>query len=42
MTEVMDKDKSKKITEAVEYLSIDDDQYKVNVYILKHGEGKCF
>lgn len=37
MTEVMDIDKTKKITEAVEYLSIDDDQYKVNVYILNHG-----
>lgn len=37
MTEVIDEDKSKKITEAVEYLSIDDDQYKVNVYILNHG-----
>ena len=37
MTEVIDQDKSKKITEAVEYLSIDDDQYKVNIYILNHG-----
>ena len=37
MTEVLDEDKTKKITEAVEYLSIDDDQYKVNVYILNHG-----
>ena len=37
MTEVIDEDKSRKITEAVEYLSIDDDQYKVNVYILNHG-----
>ena len=37
MTEVLDEDKSKKITEAVEYLSIDDDQYKVNIYILNHG-----
>lgn len=37
MTEVMDEDKSRKITEAVEYLTIDDDQYKVNVYILNHG-----
>ena len=37
MTEVMDKDNTKKITEAVEYLSVDDDQYKINVYILNHG-----
>lgn len=37
MTEVIDEDKSRKITEAVEYLSIDDDQYKVNIYILNHG-----
>lgn len=37
MTEVIDQDKSRKITEAVEYLSIDDDQYKVNIYILNHG-----
>ena len=37
MTEVIDEDKSRKITEAVEYLSIDDDAYKVNVYILNHG-----
>ena len=37
MTEVLDEDKSRKITEAVEYLSIDDDQYKVNIYILNHG-----
>ena len=37
MTEVIDQDKSKKITEAVEYFSIDDDQYKVNIYILNHG-----
>ena len=37
MTEVIDEDKSKKITEAVEYLSIDDDEYKVNIYILNHG-----
>ena len=37
MTEVIDEGKSKKITEAVEYLSIDDDQYKVNIYILNHG-----
>ena len=37
MTEVMDADKTKKITESVEYLSIDDDQYKINIYILNHG-----
>ena len=37
MTEVMDEDKTRKITEAVEYLSTDDDEYKVNVYILNHG-----
>ena len=37
MTELIDEDKSKKITEAVEYLSIDDDEYKVNIYILNHG-----
>jgi tetratricopeptide (TPR) repeat protein len=37
MTEVIDEDKSRKITDAVEYLSIDDDQYKVNIYILNHG-----
>ena len=37
MTEVIDEDKSRKITEAVEYLSIDDDAYKVNIYILNHG-----
>ncbi len=29
MTEVMDEDKTRKITEALEYLSTDDDQYKV-------------
>ena len=37
MTEVIDEDKSKKITEAVEYLSIKDNQYKANIYILNHG-----
>ena len=37
MTEVMDEDKTRKITEALEYLSTDDDQYKVNIYILNHG-----
>lgn len=42
MTEVIDEDKSRKLTEAVEYLSIDDDQYKVNVYILNHGRENVF
>ena len=42
MTEVIDEDKTKKITEAVEYLSVDDDQYKVNVYILNHGRVNVF
>ena len=42
MTEIMDQDKTKRITEAVEYLSIDDDQYKVNVYILNHGRDNVF
>ena len=37
MTEIMDQDKTKRITESVEYLSSDDDQYKVNIYILNHG-----
>ena len=37
MTEVIDQDKSRKITEAVEYLSVNDDQYKTNIYILNHG-----
>ena len=42
MTEVMDIDKTRKITEAVEYLSIDDDEYKVNIYILNHGRDNVF
>jgi len=42
MTEIMDQDKTKRITESVEYLSIDDDQYKVNVYILNHGRDNVF
>ena len=42
MSEVMDEDKTKKITEAVEYLSIDDDRYKVNIYILNHGRENVF
>ena len=42
MTELVDEDKSRKITEAVEYLSIDDDQYKVNIYILNHGRENVF
>jgi len=42
MTEIMDEDKTKRITEAVEYLSIDDDQYKVNIYILNHGRNNVF
>ncbi len=37
MTEVIDQDKSRKITQAVEYLSVNDDQYKTNIYILNHG-----
>ena len=35
MTEIMDQDKTKRITKSVEYDS-DDDQYKVNIYILNH------
>ena len=42
MTEIMDIDKTKRITESVEYLSIDDDQYKVNIYILNHGRDNVF
>lgn len=42
MTEIMDQDKTKRITESVEYLSIDDDQYKINVYILNHGRDNVF
>ena len=42
MTEVMNIDKTKRITEAVEYLSSDDDQYKVNIYILNHGRENVF
>ena len=42
MSEIIDEDKSKKITEAVEYLGIDDDGYKVNIYILNHGRDNVF
>ena len=36
MTEVIDEDKSRKIIEAVEYLSIDDDRIR-SMSILNHG-----
>jgi len=42
MSEIIDQDKSKKITEAVEYLGVDDDGYKVNIYILNHGRDNVF
>ena len=42
MSEIIDEDKSKKITEAVEYLGVDDDGYKVNIYILNHGRDNVF
>ncbi len=42
MSEIIDEDKSKKITQAVEYLGVDDDGYKVNIYILNHGRENVF